>query len=529
MDRQIAAGDIKLDFLEDGPLVPESTEEWSDRYHVLIVDDEEEVHKVTKIILRDMVVDGHRLEFHSVYNSLDAQEFLAGNRDVAVVLLDVVMESEEAGFEVVQFLRGSLKNHRTRIILRTGQPGVAPEESVIARYDINDYKSKTELTAQKLFTSMYSCLRSYQDIRRIEENKNGLKKIIDSTSLLFRFRNLSLRDFLGGILIQIAALNRSQDALVVINKSIVADKLVDRTVDDEALIIAATGKYAGLVNQSVHVLDEIAGLSEVFGRPVEDGTTVVTHGKRYVGYHKRAGSIESFIILVNNDGDDDNSELVELFITNLTLALDNYLLNQDNDHVQREIIGRLSEIVEQRDNVTANHAQRVSETCGLLAEACGLDRETIENFMIASMMHDIGKIGIQDTITLKPAKLSPEEFAVMQRHTSIGGRLLGDSGLGIMQMAASIAESHHEHWDGSGYPRGLTGEQIPFLSRIVAIVDVFDALTHRRIYKDAWAVEESFEYIQAQSGLMFDPRLVGLFLGLKPAVIDIMAQYQSEE
>jgi response regulator RpfG family c-di-GMP phosphodiesterase len=528
LDTPLRPDDIKLDFLRDSPPEP-AANEWEERYQVLIVDDEEEVHKVTRITLRDMVVDGHRLEFHSVYTSMDAQEFLAVHPDVAVVLLDVVMESEEAGFEVVEFLRGSLKNHRTRIILRTGQPGVAPEESVIARYDINDYKSKTELTAQKLFTSMYSCLRSYQDIRRIEENKNGLKKIIDSTSLLFRFRNLSLRDFLNGILLQIAALNGTQDSLIVINKGIEQDRLVERGLNADNVIIAATGKYASLVGQTIAAIQEDSGFDDIFRHPVDDGTTVVTRDRRYIGYHKRAGSVESFIVMVNNDGGEDNTELVELFITNLTLALDNYLLNQDNDQVQREIIGRLTEIVEERDNATAHHARRVSETCSLLAEDCGLDRETLEDFRIASMMHDIGKIGIMDTISMKPGRLTEDEFAAMRKHTSIGGRLLGNSSLSIMKMAASIAETHHERWDGTGYPHGLAGEEIPFLARIVSIVDVFDALTHKRTYKAAWTLDEAFNYVGEQAGKQFDPNLAAMFVKLRNAVITIFNKYLTED
>jgi response regulator RpfG family c-di-GMP phosphodiesterase len=506
-----------------------AAKDWEKRYHILIVDDEEEVHKVTRITLRDMVVDGHRLEFHSVYNSMDAQEFLAAHPNVAVVLLDVVMESEEAGFEVVEFLRGSLKNHRTRIILRTGQPGVAPEESVIARYDINDYKSKTELTAQKLFTAMYSCLRSYQDIRRIEENKNGLKKIIDSTSLLFCFRKLSLRDFLNGILLQIAALNGTEDSLIIINKGIEHDRLVDCGPGSGAVIIAATGKYANLVGHTISALEEDGDLEAIFRHPVDDGTTVVTRDRRYVGYHKRAGSVESFIVMVNNDRGEDNTELVELFITNLTLALDNYLLNQDNDQVQREIIGRLTEIVEERDNATANHARRVSETCALLAEGYGLDREALEDFRIASMMHDIGKIGIMDTIAMKPGRLTEDEFQAMQKHTNIGGRLLGNSSLSIMKMAAAIAETHHERWDGTGYPHGLAGEEIPFLARIVSIVDVFDALTHKRSYKAAWSLDQAFAYVGEQAGKQFDPQLAAMFISLRNAVITIFNKYLTED
>lgn len=145
-------------------------------WKVLIVDDEPEVHAVTKLALSDFSFQGKNLEFISAYSGREAKEMLAKHTDAAIVLLDVVMESDDAGLLVARYIREELHNHYVRIILRTGQPGQAPERQVIVNYDINDYKSKTELTAQKLFTVVMSSLRSYRDILAIDHSRQGLEK-----------------------------------------------------------------------------------------------------------------------------------------------------------------------------------------------------------------------------------------------------------------------------------------------------------------------------------------------------------------
>ena len=152
-------------------------------WKILIVDDEPEVHAVTKLALNDFILDDKCLEFVSVYSGEEAKSYFRQHDDVAVVLLDVVMETDEAGLDVAEYIREQLHNHFTRIILRTGQPGQAPEREVIINYDINDYKSKTELTAQKLFTVMIAALRSYRDIMVIEESRAGLEKIINASAV----------------------------------------------------------------------------------------------------------------------------------------------------------------------------------------------------------------------------------------------------------------------------------------------------------------------------------------------------------
>ncbi|OYT70060.1 MAG: two-component system response regulator [Chloracidobacterium sp. CP2_5A] len=192
---------------------------------------------------------------------------------------------------------------------------------------------------------------------------------------------------------------------------------------------------------------------------------------------------------------------------------------------QLEIVRRLGRAAEYRDNVTGMHVIRMSHYCAELARAIGWEEEACEMLLHASPMHDIGKIGIPDRILLKEGKLTDEEWEVMKSHAAIGAELLSGSTSPLMQMAMEIALSHHEKWDGSGYPRGLKGENIPIVGRIVALCDVFDALTTERPYKQAWPVEDVVAELERQSGRHFDPKLVETFKLILPRILQIRERY----
>jgi putative two-component system response regulator len=192
---------------------------------------------------------------------------------------------------------------------------------------------------------------------------------------------------------------------------------------------------------------------------------------------------------------------------------------------QLEIVRRLGRAGEYRDNDTGMHVIRMSKSCQRLALAAGLGEKLSELILHASPMHDVGKIGIPDHVLLKPGKLTADEWAIMKTHATIGADILGEHGSEIMTTAATIAISHHEKWDGSGYPQGTKGEQIPIEGRIAAICDVFDALTSERPYKKAWTVDDAVAYINDNSGKQFDPTLVKLFNQVLPDLLRIRDRY----
>lgn len=172
---------------------------------------------------------------------------------------------------------------------------------------------------------------------------------------------------------------------------------------------------------------------------------------------------------------------------------------------------RLALAAEYRDDDTGQHTKRVGQLAALLAAILDLPESVVTAMRRAATLHDIGKIGIPDQVLLKPGKLTPEEFAIVKTHTVIGGHILGGSEIPLLQLAEEIALTHHERWDGSGYPRGLRGEAIPISGRIVAVVDVFDSLTHARPYKPAWPQADALAEIDAQAGRQFDPQVVRAF------------------
>ncbi len=194
-----------------------------------------------------------------------------------------------------------------------------------------------------------------------------------------------------------------------------------------------------------------------------------------------------------------------------------------------EIIRRLGMAAEYRDNETGEHIIRMSQMSSLLGKLTGMKGDESELLLNASPMHDIGKIGIPDSIMLKPGKLSSDEFNLMKTHTTIGGDLLDGHDSELMVSARLIALTHHEKWDGSGYPKGLKGEEIPLEGRITGIVDVFDALSSKRPYKGPYPVDKVCELIKRERGKHFDPSLVDLFLDNVDDFITIRKKYTKEE
>jgi putative two-component system response regulator len=185
---------------------------------------------------------------------------------------------------------------------------------------------------------------------------------------------------------------------------------------------------------------------------------------------------------------------------------------------------RLSQAVESRDGVTGIHIKRIGYYCGAIAKVMGLPSQDVELGIYAAPMHDIGKIGVPDRILLKPGPLDAEEWKIMKLHTIIGGRILANSDSDVLQMAEQIALTHHEKWDGSGYPNGLKGSQIPLWGRISAIVDVFDALTNDRPYKAALSVEQSLEILKKGIGTHFDPEVCRAFFSIEKEILSIFRE-----
>jgi putative two-component system response regulator len=218
-----------------------------------------------------------------------------------------------------------------------------------------------------------------------------------------------------------------------------------------------------------------------------------------------------------------DAQLAHKMLYDQRAALEQMVLVRTNAlHQSRlEVVLRLGRAAEYRDNETGLHIVRMSQYSALLAKSLGWSDQDCELMLHASPMHDVGKIGIPDAILLKPGKFDPHEWRIMQTHVTIGADILEGADSDLLQLARVIAQSHHEKWDGSGYPDALAGEAIPQAGRIVALADVFDALTSVRPYKRAWPVEEAIAFIDDNSGIHFDPEVVAHFHLCLPQILAI--------
>lgn len=470
-------------------------------WKVLIVDDEDEVHEVTRLVLGEFVFEGRRLEFLQAYSAEQARALLDEHPDVAVVLLDVVMESEQAGLELVHFIRRELDNHDVRIVLRTGQPGQAPEREVVANYDINDYKEKTELTSERLFTTIYATLRAYRDVVTIKANKQGLERVIEGSAGIFASQ--TSEEFAAAVLRQLEVLlGRDCDAVYGHVHSAGARASVPRIVD-------GIGAYADTFGRTMgEVLPD--SLRRVVETAWRDGRRRVAQDHFVLPFSDSHDAERLLFAGRMHNHREVDRKLLEVFCANVEVAFENLHLSRELTDSQAELLCLLAGAAETRSMETANHVRRVGELAGLLAEGLGLPEHDVEMMKRAAPLHDIGKIGIPDAILNKPGAHTEEEQRIMREHARIGADMLSVSSRPLFRLAASIAHDHHENWDGSGYPRGLSGRDISLGGRIVALADVFDALGSDRCYKAAWDADEVRDYIRQRRGTKFDPELVDL-------------------
>ncbi|PKN08724.1 MAG: hypothetical protein CVU73_05615 [Deltaproteobacteria bacterium HGW-Deltaproteobacteria-8] len=489
-------------------------------WKILVVDDESEVHDVTRLVLSGFKYKGRGLQFLSAYTGHEAREILAANPDIAVILLDVVMEENDTGLKLVQYIREEMKNHFVRIILRTGQPGQAPEERVIIEYDINDYKEKTELTAQKLVTTIVSALRTSCDIATIEANRRGLEKIIEASENIFELQ--SLEKFSTGVLTQITAI------LALDKNAIVCQASGFAAVNHKGQfsILAATGEFQPYIRKNVEDVlpSEVHAL---FVKAVENRTSLFYDGKRYIGYFCSRNGSESVIYLEGcSPLSDLDRQLVEIFFTNVSIAFDNLHLNKEVEDTQREIIHTLGETIEWRSHETGNHVRRVAEYMYILACKYGLPENEAQLLRLAAPMHDVGKLGIPDSVLNKPGLLTPDEVVLIQTHPAIGYEILKSSERPMLRAAAMISLHHHERFDGVGYPSRLAGEGIHVYGRLAAVADVFDALMSDRIYRPAWPTEQVVAHFRKERGQHFDPRMTDILLDNLDEFLSIRAAYK---
>ncbi|QJE74610.1 DUF3369 domain-containing protein [Aerophototrophica crusticola] len=420
---------------------------------LLVVDDEQGVHDITRLALRSLSFKGRGIEILNAYSGREALELLRRRRDVAVILLDVVMETDDAGLACARAIREELRNQETRIILRTGQPGQAPEQRVILDYDINDYKAKTDLTAQKLTTTIIAALRTYDHIMTIEASRKGLDMVVDAASSLFMAR--SVEQFHSGILLQVQAmLGMGEHGMLCVQRG------GPLAQPPGILVLAASGRYREAANrplaqalpaaEAAQIAESFAGRRSIFAASLTTLYIATPTGREVVV------SIDSNGVLP-----DPSRQVIETFAAKISQGFENMLLfhqfRQANRAAQAALAGgpdrarlaALAEATARRLAEAGPHAGRVDEA---VPELVGL-------------------------ALLLPS--TPEATAGFD-------------------LAAEVMATRGAHWDGQGSPTGLSGEDIPLAARIVAVAE-------------AWAAGGP-AVLQAGAGGRFDPAVVDAFL-----------------
>lgn len=478
-------------------------------WRILVVDDEPDIHAVTRLALHSVAFKGRGVEILSAYTGIQGYDMLVSEPDIALVLLDVVMETEDAGLRLARRIREELNNNLVRIVLRTGQPGQAPEQQVIVDFDINDYKAKTELTAQKLFTTVISSLRAYEGLQTIEANRKGLSRILEAASNLYQLD--SLKELASGVLTQIGAiLNFGAEGVLCIMQNKSAGS------GNQPMVIASTGTSTHL--QELETLPTDHAWAADIHTAFRERKNVFTEMVDVLFIHAPHGHLFAVAFSPPWPLGELERSLLSVFCDRIAAAFDNLHMFGLLKTTQEATVVALADLAESRDATTGGHVRRVCRlTEGIAAELKAAGKfadETTPTFLslvgTASILHDVGKVATPDAVLLKPGRHSPEERVIMEEHAMIGETVLSRAsnmvdGISTLSMGAQIAGGHHEHFDGSGYPRRLKGHAIPLAARVVAVVDVFDALLHRRPYKEPWALDAVMVYLEERRNTQFDP------------------------
>ncbi len=364
-------------------------------------------------------------------------------------------------------------------------------------------------------------IKACSDSSEVKRNRDGLDVIVDFTDALFCARSFNevamitlmiIRNLLNSLgkdttnLKGYIGIRESKDVFCGINENI---KPKEFKVNNDEILVEIEGNEYTL---STH--------------ETEESNTVFVNKHKLTMFFYSEGELAGFVILHMHLDETETvlNKLVRVLYRNIKLAINNISLTHDMYQTQEELVRAFSEISESKSGQTGAHIKRVSEYMKIMAEALKLDKEEKDSLVIASMMHDIGKLMIPEQILEKPGRLTQEEFEVIKTHVQYGYKLLEFCPGRIMEIARVIALQHHEKWDGTGY-LGLRGDEIDYYSRIMAVVDVFDALMSKRSYKESWSIDDTYNEIVSQSGKHFDPKIVELFIAHFGEFLDVLSNY----
>lgn len=407
-------------------------------WNVLLVDDEEDVIEVSRMVLEDLTFEDRPLNILTARSAGEARVLFERHGDIALAFIDVVMETEHAGLDLVRYVREQLRNDRTRLILRTGNPGAAPERDVVRYLEIDDYKEKTELTADRLGTAVLTSLRSYRNLLARLHFQEGLQRIIEAPAVGGDARAWTVHlDALvdqGGQIMDFALGPTRAHGLV----------LQHGTAGLRA--IGGFGRFTGEhVEEPALSLVRLIG-AECFAQDATFHPTRPTAGGLLLSHETHPRESFHFWIADVSNLPADALKILLLFLGQRSGVLSSLLLQQELIDAQTEVLHRLCGAVESRSKETGAHIRRIARYAAELGRLAGLDEEQTALLEAAAPLHDIGKVSIPDRILNKPGRLDGAEWDLMKQHAELGHALLWHPSLAVLRAGAEIARTHHERW-----------------------------------------------------------------------------------
>ncbi|ODN30332.1 HD domain-containing phosphohydrolase [Fervidobacterium thailandense] len=448
------------------------------KFSIMVVDDSKTVRAEIRSILSKVQFEGEKLEIHEAEGFEDFKTRYEPDK-YALVLTDLVMEEEQSGIRVVNYIRHELGDAKTRIVLMTANPEKVPLELLENDCDVNYFLEKKTLSELSLKICVIAMLKAYKNVIAFEKALGALENIVESS------KARPLEETLIQTFFQIRSFLILKNPTLEVGGVIYLDGV--KIFPPEFVSRQKSG------NSYNHIFE-----TDIAGKRIR---MEITSSKRL------------------SDVDVD-------YINSLLSSLKRAYFYSEMSDIESDLVLRLANLIEVRSEETGNHVKRVAEISHVLAIESGFDPTQANLLRQASALHDIGKVGIPDHILNKPGKLDEREFAIIKEHTLIGFEILRNSRLKTFELGALVALQHHERWDGTGYPYGLSGSEIALEARIVEIADVFEALTHNRCYRPAWPVEKAVEYIVEMSGKQFDPALVEIFRKKLKDIVDILETFK---
>lgn len=489
-------------------------------WDVLVVDDEPNVQEVTALALSRLAFEGVPLKLHFASSAESAIELLHRIPSVAVVLLDVVMEHESSGLELISYVRNTLKNPYVRFILRTGQAGAAPESQIIQNYDIQEYWNKVDLTVKRLRNTIISALRSYVSLVRVERRREisdfilqQSRKLQDESVDETQFVELIAKGIIGVFTNSRYTMPHDADHTDAFSSLILRGATIGGPL---WLIASALGQFEAWAGAPVESLPDPTTRAILLDMMAQDEPIMMAQDETHLRLlltFTAPGTRHSALYMEAPANSIDPSYLMTL-ATHAQAIFKSKSAHWLTRRSYAESALRLAGIVEMRLGGDEDHLQRLSRQVRLLALRTGCDVRQADMLSQAAALHDIGNIKLPDAVLIKPGPLNQDEWAMVRSHPQLGHDLLAASSIENLQLGAVIALEHHEKWDGSGYPNRKRGLEISLGARLTTIIDVYDRMITDRPYRKALTVAETLDFLRGKAGTYFDPDLIEKFFDI---------------